>query len=229
MTTSLHNPFIVPQRSAHAINEKFKKRIEKTNDANLLKIYRQNNLKFKCALYADEAIEDFFAEYKKRKDYNNTIFIIVGDHNIKTFPVSNIIELYHVPLIIYSPLLIKTGDVKDINCHRDILPSLAQLLNQNFDLEMPEINHWLSGGLRIEEKKWAKLRTSFSTLNGECCYMYDQFIYDESDKIYEVKPGLKTIELKDDKLKKELKKKYEDSVQLYKYVISHNKISRKRE
>jgi predicted AlkP superfamily pyrophosphatase or phosphodiesterase len=33
-------------------------------------------------MFVDDALKDFFYEYKKRPDFGRTIFIIVGDHGI---------------------------------------------------------------------------------------------------------------------------------------------------
>ena len=64
-------------------------------------------------LYADASLKRLFERYRKRTDYDNTIFVITGDHRIPEIPLSTKIDRYHVPLIIYSPLLQKTKEIAD--------------------------------------------------------------------------------------------------------------------
>jgi phosphoglycerol transferase MdoB-like AlkP superfamily enzyme len=50
-------------------------------------------------------LRGFFDAYSKRSDFNNTIFLITGDHRMPEIPMSDKIDRYHVPLIVYSPML----------------------------------------------------------------------------------------------------------------------------
>jgi len=98
-------------------------------------------------LHDDDALQEFFSKYKKRGDYNNTIFLIVGDHNINSLPLKNPLDIYHVPLMIYSPLLKKGDRFKSVVNHRDITPALLGLLSSNYGIECSAIKHWLGKGL----------------------------------------------------------------------------------
>jgi len=60
-----------------------------------------------CAIaYADDCIRQFMEDASQKEWYSNTIFVFLGDHG-KRFNHTESLPLtfYHVPLIIYSPLL----------------------------------------------------------------------------------------------------------------------------
>ena len=53
-------------------------------------------------LYVDEAIKEFFEEYKKMPKYENTIFIITGDHRLPEIPLATTMDRFHVPIMVFS-------------------------------------------------------------------------------------------------------------------------------
>lgn len=55
--------------------------------------------------------------------------------------------IYHVPLIIYSPLIKEHAIFKGVSTHLDIAPSLIALLQGNFGLQFSEQKQWLGQGL----------------------------------------------------------------------------------
>jgi phosphoglycerol transferase MdoB-like AlkP superfamily enzyme len=65
--------------------------------------YRNYKNMYSSILYVDEAIEEFFQVYKKLPKYDNTIFIITGDHRLPEIPLATTIDRFHVPIMIFSP------------------------------------------------------------------------------------------------------------------------------
>jgi len=99
-----------------------------------------------CFAYADWSIEQLIEGYKNRDDFDNTIFIITGDHPHYTTQFAGYSN-YHVPLMIYSPML-KTGrKMKGVVSHRDITPTLLSLLKNNYNIETPKEVTWLNTAL----------------------------------------------------------------------------------
>lgn len=86
--------------------------------------------------YADYAIQKFFESAKTRRWFNNTVFVITGDHTQKSHyqQYNNLIGANRVPLWIYAPGL---KDKKlDYDPHRitqqiDVEPSIFDLLGLN--------------------------------------------------------------------------------------------------
>lgn len=143
LTLSFHHPFRPPNKEHY--DSLFEKRM------NYLKMNEQEKQKtrvysevFATALYTDDALKYFIDEYKKREEFENTIFIITGDHRLGTQNIKNQIDLYHVPFIIYSPMIKKSVKFSSISSHANISPSLYTFFSKNYKFEMPEKVHWLA-------------------------------------------------------------------------------------
>jgi lipoteichoic acid synthase len=102
---------------------------------------------FSTLLYTDDAIKDFINQYKSNSNYENTIFIITGDHRLIPIPQKDNICKFHVPLIIYSPMQIKAEKFKGICSHMDIMPSIVALLNNKYHEKTIEKVPWIGSGL----------------------------------------------------------------------------------
>jgi uncharacterized sulfatase len=98
-------------------------------------------------IYTDEAIREFFEKYKKRKDFANTIFVITGDHRMPEIPMATKIDRFHVPLIIYSPLLKRSVKFESISTHFDIAPTIAAFMNKNYGVAKPLVTNWIGTGI----------------------------------------------------------------------------------
>ena len=96
--------------------------------------------------YSDWAIQQLIEGYKKRADFENTVFIITGDHHVFAKQFAGYAN-YHVPLIIYSPMLKTDRKMKGVVSHRDITPTLLALLQNNYPLETPDEVTWLNSSL----------------------------------------------------------------------------------
>ena len=146
LTLSTHDPFTL--NSPKQYNQLFIDRLQhfsiKNSEKEKIAHYQQE---LTTVLYADESIKYFFKQYQQRTDFAHTIFIITGDHRMPEIPIEDKLDRYHVPLIIYSPLLKKTGIFKSISTHFDIAPTLLQLLDKKYNLQMPDTVAWMGSGL----------------------------------------------------------------------------------
>lgn len=102
---------------------------------------------FASILYMDDAIKNFINQYSQRPEFANTVFLITGDHRLPEIPLSSKIDRYHVPLLIYSPLLKRTARFSSISTHFDIIPSLLSWLKKGYQLKIPDTVSWLGSGL----------------------------------------------------------------------------------
>ncbi len=98
-------------------------------------------------MYLDNSIRNFINGYSKRTDFGNTIFIITGDHRMPEIPMSTKIDRYHVPLIIYSPLLKRSQVFGAVSTHFDITPSLLALFRHKYNFKVPTTAAWMGQGL----------------------------------------------------------------------------------
>nr|WP_294901258.1 LTA synthase family protein [uncultured Pedobacter sp.] len=149
LTVSTHNPFKINQEEKyHAI---FEKRLNQLGfDDAKKRSYRNYIDQYASILYTDDALKNFFSAYKNRADYENTIFIITGDHRMPEIPMSTKIDRYHVPLIIFSPLLKTNARFKSISTHYDVTPSLLAYLKNSYQIKLPKLSAWVGEGLSTD-------------------------------------------------------------------------------
>ncbi|TAE78959.1 MAG: hypothetical protein EAY81_11825 [Bacteroidetes bacterium] len=150
LTVTTHEPFVFKG------SEKYDARIR-----NLMLQYdnnpkiSENQNAFKTLMYADDALRYFIETYKSRPEYENTIFIITGDHRMIPIKHKNELDRYNVPLLIYSPLLKTNKIFKSICSHADLPSTLTAYLQKSHKLAFPDSVHWLGNGLTY--------KTSFSS------------------------------------------------------------------
>jgi len=146
MTISTHEPFIPPQQDFY--ERKVVKILSKGNHRGKIKnVIEKNENVFATLLYTDDALKYVFDAYKKQPDYDNTIFIVTGDHRLIPIPQRNNLSRFHVPLIMYSPLLKSTKKMSAVNSHFDVTPTLLAMLQSKYELKMPKKVAWMGGAL----------------------------------------------------------------------------------
>jgi peptidoglycan-N-acetylglucosamine deacetylase len=151
LTVSTHSPFKINDQQTYLTA--FEKRMRELNfDDAKKRVYRRYNTKYASILYADNALKQFFDAYSKRADFQNTVFIITGDHRMPELPMISKIDRYHVPLIVYSPLLERSAKFKSISSHYDVTPSLLAFLGKTYGITKPAYATWIGDGLDTTRK-----------------------------------------------------------------------------
>jgi len=148
LTLSLHAPFLVPDQQQY--KEQLAKLISQhnTEEKEPEDKHTSDDL-LSAILYTDDALREFFQEYRKRPEYSNTIFVITGDHALPELSLTHRtpLEKFHVPLIIFSPMLKGPALFESVSTHLDVTPSILALLARRYDIPTPEMTHWLGVGL----------------------------------------------------------------------------------
>jgi phosphoglycerol transferase MdoB-like AlkP superfamily enzyme len=113
-SVSSHHPFIVPER----YKGKFKK--------GSMPIHQ-------CITYTDNALRKFFATASRMPWYDNTLFVITGDHTSQSVNLQykTNIGAFRVPIIFYKPDNSLKGAVDELAQQIDIMPSVLGYLNYN--------------------------------------------------------------------------------------------------
>lgn len=218
ITISAHDDLNIrgPEQSYYI--DKTKEIINKITDTKK-KINAEKNLKHEASVYyTDCALRDFLKEYSRRSDFNNTIFVITGDHAMG-IDEKNRIGFYHIPLIIYSPLLNKVESFPSLVTHNDVTPSIVALLNANYGLTVPKYVHWVGRALDTSQIFRSNNRILFLDYSHEISeILYDGYFYwKEKDAVYKVDKEMNLIQNNNDSVKKCIKKK----LKLYKYINNY--------
>lgn len=146
LTISTHEPFIPPERARYQARFEQRLRGLKASDARKATMRAYRGV-FETLSYTDDALRGFLDAYAARADYDRTIFIITGDHRLIPVPSSDRIARYHVPFVIFSPMLRAPRHVGAVSSHFDVAPSLLAMLHRAYGMPVPAQAPWLGSGL----------------------------------------------------------------------------------
>ena len=181
-------------------------------------------------LYGDAAIKDFVKKYSELYNDGNYIFVITGDHSLNLTP-DNPLDAFHVPLIIWSPLLTKSEHFNSVVSHNDIAPTLNAMLRDNYNLKTPEEVHWVGEGLDTIKDFHCDLKTCFlrytrTIFDG----VYEDYYYTfekNNKKAYKIKDNLDLEQISDMQIINEIDKKFKTLIYIDNYSYSNNKVTKK--
>ena len=182
-----------------------------------------------ATLYSDKSIEHFFKRYNEFYDDENTIFIITGDHSLNLNPY-NPLDSFHVPLIIWSPMLKKSQHFKSAVSHNDIVPTLNALLRDNFNMKTPNKIHWMGGELDTISEFHCDLKTTFLRYTRkvfDCIYgNYYYLDMDNLPRVYLVKDNLELEKINDKELVEKVGKDFETIVYIDNYAYLNDRVTK---
>jgi cellulose synthase/poly-beta-1,6-N-acetylglucosamine synthase-like glycosyltransferase/phosphoglycerol transferase MdoB-like AlkP superfamily enzyme len=146
LTVSTHNPFLLNDQQTYL--RRFEDRMSELGFSESKKTeYRRYSYQYASILFTDEAVHNFIEQYRQLPGFGHTVFLITGDHRLPEIPMSTKLDRYHVPLIVYSPLLQRKASFSSISSHFDIAPSVLAWLSHNYGISVPAIGTWLGTGL----------------------------------------------------------------------------------
>lgn len=181
LTLSTHSPFLIDDQERYL--ELFEERMRTLGFSNVQQEdHRHYKNQYASILYADNAIRQFFSDCSRNRDFNNTIFIITGDHRMPEIPMSTKIDRYHVPLVIYSPLLKRNQNFGAVSCHFDLTPSLLSFLKHRYNFRVPSVAAWMGGELDTAHAfRSIHSYPLIQTKNGVSDYLMDGYMLNGSD------------------------------------------------
>jgi uncharacterized sulfatase len=181
-TGTTHSPFAINDDDLY--EQRFKKRIKSLDNKEDIAVFTAHKKEFKTIGFVDDALRDFFTNYARRSDFNNTIFIITGDHPMTEIPIANLLKRYHVPFIIYSPALKETGTIPYTVSHLDLYETLLAFL-QRYDVKIPRYSTSLGNHLFLPDDGQNK-RFAFMDDNRHIIDYYANGYYWADGKLFRV-------------------------------------------
>ena len=223
MTLSMHDPFLIWNQ------DYYRGRVDQIiSKLNLGKdiIAEDNSYRdmLSTVVYTDDAYRYFFSQYKKRPDYNNTIFIITGDHRMPEIPILNQIDRFHVPLIIFSPMLKRTARFSSVSSQFDIAPSIIAFLNKDYKIQIPSETTFMGSGLDTTRQfrdvhSYPLMRNKNELLD----YLYRDYFL--SDKIlYHIDSDLNLIPSNNQMMKDKIGNLFDEFKQKQNYMMKTMKL-----
>lgn len=150
-TISMHTAYKFPGQDAYLARFEQRLRELRIDDARL-PAYRADAGIYSTILYTDAQLRRYFDAVAKLPWYANTVFVITGDHRLPEIPMGEHLDRYHVPLIIYSPLLKQARRIRAVSSQLDVTPSLLALLSHTYGLQRPARTPWLGTGLDLHDR-----------------------------------------------------------------------------
>ncbi|NQU54824.1 MAG: LTA synthase family protein, partial [Bacteroidetes bacterium] len=220
LTLAMHSPFKVPDQLNY--NRKFEERLIGLDLSDKTKSFNRNYVKqFASILYFDEAFRYFFNEIKKLPAFKNTIFVITGDHRMPEIPISTQIDRFHVPLVIYSPMLKKTKKFSSVVTHFDLTPSILALLNERNNISRPTLASWIGHGLD-NSASFRNLNTYVLMRNkNEIMDILDSKRMFSNNTLHQLYPNMNIEPIDESDIQEEMKIEMENFIRKN-YHVSHN-------
>lgn len=223
MTLSNHEPFNFPSKNTYLKQVDAILNSDRVFGVDKEEIRASKDV-FASLLYTDNSIKDFMEQYSKKPEYQNTIFIITGDHRL--IPVSQKDKLcrFHVPLMIYSPMLKKTEKFKSISSHWDVTPSLVSFLMNNYKFNKLEKTAWMGDGLDTEKKFRNIHKIPLMRYKGSVNdYIYKEYMYSDGE-LYKINEDFGIYKVNENELLKTVTDSLNEFKRLNAYLTKKNKI-----
>ena len=223
MTLTNHEPFLFPNKGEYM--NKAENILNSNRNFGISREDIQNNIAvFSTLLYTDDAIKSFIEGYSKRVEFKNTIFIITGDHRLIPITQKDRLCRYHVPLIIYSPMLKKAEVFKSVSSHFDVAPSLLSFLMNNYEFNKLEETAWMGKGLDTARYFRNIHQIPLMRYKGKISdFIYKNYLYSEGD-LFKINENFGTYKVKDNLVKKKVDSALKAFKMLNTYVTQENKI-----
>jgi phosphoglycerol transferase MdoB-like AlkP superfamily enzyme len=222
-TSTNHEPFDFPSKEKYILKVDSILNSKQHFGVDKSEIETYKNI-FASLLYTDNSIKKFMQAYSKRPEYNNTIFVITGDHRLIPIEQKDKLSRFHVPLYIYSPMLKKTAKFKSISSHWDITPSLVSFLMNNYKFKKLEKTAWISQGLDTSRifrniHKIGLMRSKGSIND----FIYKNYMYSEGD-VYKIEADFNINKIYDGEIVKIVSDSLKEFKRLNAYLTIKNKI-----
>lgn len=222
LTISTHEPFTIPAEKKYAAKvDLHASTLNKNSKA--YSFYKQNRDGLIAFSYTDDALRAFFEKQKQMPDYENTIYIVYGDHGSELCNF-DVLSPFKIPLIIYSPLLKKPKKIRSVSSQLDLAPTLISYLKEVYGLNLPDVVPFLGGELQFhssfENKKTLVLgRAGISNEN----ILHDHFFLNQNE-LFKVQTDFSVKPIQHETVKKELIKQRKLANLLSEYTVLGNKI-----
>ncbi|MCQ2308587.1 MAG: LTA synthase family protein [Bacteroidales bacterium] len=215
-TGSTHSPFIISE------TEKYDGRLdeicENLENGTDRKFFKHYGIYARTLLFLDDALGDFIGSYSKRNDFQNTIFVITGDHPMCEIAPENSLKRYHVPFIVYSPNLKTSATFSNIVSHLDFYETMIAFM-EKYGVEKPDFSASFGGNMFAESNNIAFMDEPRNVID-----FYSDGHYISGKDLYEVENDFNIRKINDKDLYETLRHRLEIVRKISEYTSLENKI-----
>ncbi len=226
LTITSHDPFVYPNEEKYI--QKLKNILSRNKTQNGFEKDIQNTKnrlrEYAAYTYVDESLEKYFSKEKKKPDFDNTIYLIFGDHG-NHISLNSEIELFKTPLFIYSPLVKKAKQCNVVCSQLDIAPSLINYLRLSFpSLNLPKTVPFIGQELNFSPIYKCNRTLPFITISCENDYLLQGNYLISKSNLFKLDKNLKQIFVKNSIKEKELRDELFAIKKLLAYLYNQEKI-----
>ena len=223
-TLSMHEPYLFQGQEYYKKLAKeiiLKNNLSEDKKISLLK----NTSALSTVVFTDEQLKIYLEKAKTKPWFENTIFVIVGDHRIgSSIKQANLIDRYHVPLLIYSPLLKSPKELNGMCFHMDVNASLYSLFAVNYDVRMPKFVPWLGYQLNFTDSFYQNRFVPIMRLNREIDIAIDNDAIYYNNEAFKIDKNFNLTLLNDDGTIKSIEDKLLSFRTINNYVSKNDRI-----
>ncbi len=222
-TLNLHEPFIISDQ------QKYLQRVREISqspdfDSSKKKVVETYEKIFAAILYTDDAVNELISRYKKRDDFEDTIFIITGDHRLAPIPHKNLIDRFYVPFMIYSPKVKQPVEFHSVSSHNEVTPSLLAFLHNQYNLNVPEKSHWIGNQIDMKRSFASSQNIALMRNKNQLAEYLSNDLFLSESRLFHLKEGMLLEEVFDRSLFSETNEKFAEYKQINQYVTTENKL-----
>jgi uncharacterized sulfatase len=222
LTLTTHEPFVV--NGIETYEQQVRTMVEQTPD--LVEKERDNVLKnlniYACFLYLDQCMRQLFDYYTSRPDFDNTIFVITGDHRMAPVLPGISLRYYNVPMIVYSPLVKQPKTMQAVVSHLDVTPSFNAYLHANYNYDIDDHCHWLGTSFDTVSSFRNTRKLAFMRNNRDVVdYLSDGYFINRNNLI-KMDPSIIGYSLDNEKLYQQYKAELDDFELVSRFVVQHD-------
>ena len=223
-TITSHDPYLVPERDFYI--QKFENHLDNylNLDETKKSDYRDYQDIYMTILYADDAVRDFITTYSQKPEFANTIFVFTGDHRLPEIPMASRLDRFHVPLIIYSPLINKPTYFKGMSSHFEVTPSLLAFLEAQIGIQLPEQEVWMGQVLDTSRVFQSKIAMPLMRNKNQLMEYINGEYFLSDDQLFVITDGLNIDPIEDPGIKNKLTGEFEDFKNKNNYTIQTRKL-----
>lgn len=180
--------------------------------------------RFASIHYTDNALRSIFEAYKKSGTWNNTVFIITGDHHIGGMPLISTLDRCNVPLLIFSPKIKESKVFPSLVSHFDLTPSLLSFIGTQTNTKQSNIAHWLGTGLDTSSTFNAKKKFSMMRYSREIVDYISEDHCLSNGRLYTISDNLILTQLKDTVIEQQMANELQNQKDLYYLALRQNRL-----
>ncbi len=224
-TLNLHEPFIIPdqQQYLNQVDDKLQQLNLTENRRRTIQNYPEI---FAALLYTDDAIRRVMEKYQNRPDYEDTIFIITGDHRIGPIGHESVIDRFYVPFMIYSPMLTQSKEIESLGAHLQLPATLTAFLRENYDVATPDSVHWKTEPVSTEKEFDSELDIPLMRNKNQMIDYIRGTKMLAGNQAFRINRGMELDVIGDSEVVNDLSESLRDYRTLNNYIIQNDKLMR---